>query len=295
MSKISYDFKRAAPAIIAIAAAFSLVACHNKADAPEAPTSASIPPISGPDQSPEHGFCYYGCPTGAPESNYSLANEAYAASFDKTRKFSTWVVYKITPDLIGHKEPRNWSNNTDIPDTDTLKITDYINSRMGNLDYDRGHQAPFASLNQSPDAGKLNQPANLTPQNAELNEGPWRVLELRERRLVTKLNLEPHTLTGPLYEEDMPPLPTAEWLHKPHTVPSAYWKIETVQDGRKLLTAAFIMEQSMHRSDRFCYKSVTIAEIGKRAHLNFFPWMAQEEREKIMSAHGDLLPQLGCK
>lgn len=282
-------FKRVAPAAIALVTAFSLVACR-KDGAPSAPNSADV--IHGPDTAPEHGFCYYGCPVNAPKTNRVLVNQAFAASFDKETKFSTWVVYKITPDLIGRKEPRNWSNNQDIPVGETLKMTDYINSRMGDLDYDRGHQAPFASLNQSPDAEELNKPANLTPQNAELNEGPWRVLEGRERQLLTKHNIEPHPLTGPLYERDMPPLPLAKL---PHKVPSGYWKVETAMVDGKLKIASFIMEQSMHRSDRFCYTSVTLAEAEKRSNLVFFPRMAKQEKDKIMNVRGDLLPQLGCK
>jgi endonuclease G, mitochondrial len=43
--------------------------------------------------------------------------------------------------------------------------------------YQRGHRAPLASFKGADAARKLNYLANITPQTANLNAGPWARLE----------------------------------------------------------------------------------------------------------------------
>ncbi|MEZ8094495.1 DNA/RNA non-specific endonuclease [Photobacterium swingsii] len=132
---------------------------------------------------------------------------------------------------------------------------------------DRGHQVPLASVCGTDSWAQANYLSNITPQSSELNQGPWKNLEEKVRKIVKEGN-DVYVLTGLLYEKEMPSLPNTD---EPHIIPSGYWKIIAIQDDKFINTASFIMEQDSKRKDNFCDKRVKLSEVQKRSELFIFP------------------------
>lgn len=273
------EFKRAAAVAVMLTAAFNMAACHKK-DAP-APK----------DQKPEYGFCYYGCPTGTPSSDRILKRDLYVLSNNGDTKFADWVAYTISKATIGPDRERVWHRDHDLPKDETLGPSAYEHAFADNH-YQIGHQAPLSSLSGSLHWKEADELSNATPQKANLNDGAWKSLENAERELVEKYGDEVHSVTGTLYERKMPSL---KHSHVPHKVPSGYWKMITVVENDKLLTATFIMDQNTKVGTDFCTTAVVIGDVDHRAHITLLPQMPEAGRKEIEKSSGSLLLQLGCK
>jgi endonuclease G len=63
----------------------------------------------------------------------------------------------------------------------------------------------------------------------------------------------------------MKPMPAAPQYHR---VPSGYWKIIALPDGRM---SSFIMDQNTPRNANHCKYRVSLLEIELRSRLMFFP------------------------
>ena len=216
----------------------------------------------------EHFF--YGYPLGTPDTNVMVIRDDYALSNNGETKFADWVAYKLSPETVAgnSKEDRVWRADPLLDGGETLEPSDYTGAHT-ELDVDRGHQAPLASFKNSHSSYQTNYLSNITPQQTDLNQGPWMRLEDDIRDLV-KTWQDVWVLTGPLYETDMLPLPQAD---EPHTVPSGYWKI--VATGSRdapgtFRCAAFIFEQTTLRDDDVADHLTRINEIEQRTGFDFF-------------------------
>jgi endonuclease G, mitochondrial len=233
--------------------------------------------------------CLISCPIGTSASNLLITRDIYALSNNGTTKFADWVAYRVSTDTIGPTKPRNWKRDPLLPADATLEPEDYASANE-QLGTDRGHQAPLASFTGTGNWPATNFLSNITPQQAELNQGTWERLESAERRLARE-GITVFTLTGPLYERDMPPLPEAD---EPHRVPSGYWKIVATQEDEGIDMAAFVMDQATPRGDNFCSKVTTVDDIEKRTGLNFFSGLSTASENRLESSPGALAIRLGC-
>jgi len=237
------------------------------------------------------GLCLYGCPSGAPYTNRTITRSIYILSNNGHTKFADWVAYVVSKKTIGKTQVRVWRRDPDLPEDETLSPKDYDNVQSA-LHADRGHQAPLASLTSMPDWAEANFLSNITPQQSALNQGPWEKLESAERALAKKAGIKAvYSVTGPLYEEEMPKLPKA---HLSHVVPSGYWKVVAIEDDNGVHAAAFIMHQDAPRAGSFCNYGVTLAAIEQRTNLQLFPELADSHREAIGVGKANLAPALGC-
>ena len=151
---------------------------------------------------------FYGCPLGTPPTNDLIIRDIYALSSNDNTKFADWVAYKLTPDMLeGTPKTRNWKTDPWLDDNETLEPNDYKDISSAN--YDRGHQAPLADFKGTQFWEQANFLSNITPQSNELNQGPWEKLEEFERKMAKKFSLV-YVLTGPVYNIEMPPLPSAD-------------------------------------------------------------------------------------
>jgi endonuclease G, mitochondrial len=213
-----------------------------------------------------------GYPLGMPESNDLIIRRIYALSNNDKTKFADWVAYKLTPvEVMGILDlHRKWKADPMLDETETLepkpKAEDDYKGANKAHDYDRGHQAPLGSFKGSLWASETNFLSNITPQKADLNQGPWKNLEEAVRKFVKKGNTV-WVMTGPIYKTDIAPLPNANETHK---VPSAYWKIISTRSGNKIKATAFIMEQTTPRTALVSSKLKTIQEVQDESGLNFF-------------------------
>jgi endonuclease G len=213
-----------------------------------------------------HSFhCLDACPLGAPENADLVVREIYTLAADPFTKMAVWVAYRITPETIGPSQTRNWASDPWLDAVETLEKEDYDEANE-NLAVDRGHQAPLAAFSGTSFWRQTNFLSNITPQSAELNQGPWEELESREIRLSQDTGNAVYVLTGPLFEMLMSPLPQADERHR---VPSGYWKVVMTGDGR---ASAFIFAQDTPRNASHCSKRVPINEVELRARLKLRPW-----------------------
>ena len=237
-------------------------------------------------------LCLHGCPTGGRPNNRIIERSIYVLSNNGSTKFADWVAYRVTKETIGPSQQRIWHRDPDLPDNETLSPADYAGIRAA-LHADRGHQAPLASLTGTPDWDMADYLSNITPQATDLNEGAWERLENAERSLAKRQDVsEVYSITGPLYEHDMPRLPHA---HLNHRVPSGYWKVIAVERGNDLRVAAFVFDQETPRDEDICQHAVTVREVETRSHLNLFPKLAQTRQDEIEPAPGQLTSDLGCR
>jgi endonuclease G len=222
----------------------------------------------------------YGIPKGTPASNDLIIRDIYALSSNDQRKFADWVCYYLTPhETFGTLDlEREWRNDPWLDKDETLegkpsKKDDY-KCAYNALKYDRGHLAPIGSFKGSRFASQANFYSNITPQKENLNKGPWKRLEEKVRLLVEKYG-HAWVMTGPLYENDMPPLPNAD---ETHIVPSGYWKIIVVIDSGNIQVAAFIMEQDVARNSKVIDHLVKVDDVESRSGLDFL-WELPDTQE----------------
>lgn len=220
--------------------------------------------------------CPLGCP-GNPDGNDLVFNHLYALSNNGQTKFPDWVVYEVDITNFGVSPGREWSSDPLIHHDRTLEEEDYKGVNSSSLQADRGHQAPLATFAGSRYWYELNYLSNITPQDRDLNQGPWKALEDAERAAVSfRKNL--YVITGPLYLQEMVQMPHAD---EPHKVPSAYFKVIYKKDGS---AAFFIMAQSVNRNDNYCAKAVSLETL--KAHLHF--------SLPALTPSNELTNQLGC-
>jgi len=241
-------------------------------------TAWGMPTAAAAQDAEVHTFhCLHSCPTGTPASNDLVVRERYTLSSNDETKFADWVAYRITAQSLGGGN-RSWRADPWLDPTETLEPDDYTG--VGDLEIDRGHQAPLASLGGGGLAAETNFLSNITPQMAPLNQNPWRYLEDAERDLQRSGRRPVYVLTGPLYEAPRAPLPAAD---EPHRVPSAYWKVVVTDDGR---LSAFIMGQDLPRTAAYCDQRATLDEVERRSGLRLFPRLVRRNFRSLDSALG---------
>jgi endonuclease G len=226
--------------------------------------------------------CLKGCPTGAPATNDLVVRELFALSSNDDRKFADWVAYRVTKQTIGTSASldRDWKPDPALDDNETLEKNDYTGASAAH-DYQRGHQAPLASLAGSVFWRTTNFLSNITPQKADLNAGAWGKLEEAVRHAAYHRRTL-YVITGPLYDGTaMPDLPGTT---EPHTVPTGYWKIISTKSGRM---TAFTFEQNTPRDANYCDHRQTLANVESRSGLNLFP-------QELGWPNGSLDADLGC-
>ncbi|WKE67274.1 DNA/RNA non-specific endonuclease [Gallaecimonas kandeliae] len=245
--------------------------------------SASAAAVTSPN-------CLYGCPEGAAASDELIFRDIYTLSNNKTTKFADWAAYVVTQATIdGPTRKRYWKADPELPAADTLEPADYTGANA-ELGTDRGHQVPLASFSNTSNWAAANYLSNITPQNADLNEGAWEKLENAVRSLV-RAQGDTYVLTGPLYERYWGTLPGAD---ESHVIPSGYWKIVVRSTSQGLKASAFIMDQDTPRSDSHCGYQTTIDEVEYRTGLNVLPQLPAATQDALEASFGGLASDLGC-
>lgn len=221
---------------------------------------------------------FFGMPLGTASTNDLIIRDNYALSSNDSTKFADWVAYRLERRYLDGRAPdRHWKADPWLSDDETLEPDDYRDASKI-IHVDRGHLAPLASFKGSESCFETNYLSNITPQKINLNRGPWKLLEEKERKLLDTFELV-FVMTGPLYEKDMGKLPNA---NEKHLIPSAYWKIIIVPITQKKFEAvAFIFSQDVDYNVRFIDHLTSIDEIERRSKLDFFPLLDNITEEKI--------------
>ncbi len=228
-----------------------------------------------------------GYPYGTPATNDLIIRDIYALSNNDDRKFADWVAYRLDPVTIGGpSKHRNWAPDPWLAEDETLEPSpdhgDYKGAYAA-LKTDRGHQAPLASFDGTPDWAETNYLSNITPQKSALNQGLWKELESEVRDMVNVHGLV-YVMTGPLFERDTETLPNEDEDGEVK-IPSGYWKIIlVVREDEYIEPLAFIFEQTTPRSSdisKLRDHLVTIYEVEQRSGLDFL-WDLPDRKENAI-------------
>ncbi len=222
-------------------------------------------PVRAADSELTTFHCLWGCPVGAPATNDTIVREIYTLSSNDFTKMADWVAYRITPHTIAaSRDSRKYRIDPWLDPSETLSEDEYAGGSSA-LRIDHGHQTPLAAFSGTPQWDDTNVNSNMTPQSSALNRGPWQRLEGWERSVTLKTNGPVYVLTGPLFEQLMRPLPAGPAYHR---VPSAYWKVIALPDGR---LSAFIMDQSTRQNANHCDFRVPLLHVEMRSRLFLLP------------------------
>ena len=233
-----------------------------------------------------------GCPGGAPSSNDTVSRAIYTISNNRSTKLADWAAYLVTPTTIdGPSRSRSWKADPNIAsqlhsgNPLTIQIAHAV------IGTDRGHQVPLASFSNTAYWRDTNYLSNITPQDSDLNQGPWVRLENAVRNYV-RTGQNVYVVTGPLYEYYFATLPGA---NETHQVPSGYFKvIFTVSSSGWVEASAFIMQQDTARGADYCSTEVTVNEVESRSGLNIMPSLASYKESAVEGRLGGLTSELGC-
>ena len=147
-----------------------------------------------------------------PGGNDLVFNHLYPLSNHNQTKFADWVVYEVDITNFGVSPGRDWSTAPLIHPDKTLEEDDHKGASSSAMQADRGHQSLLVTFASSKYWYELNYLSNITPQNKDLNQGPWKSLEYAERAALSFRN-NLFVITGPLYLKDMPIMPNADEPH----------------------------------------------------------------------------------
>jgi endonuclease G len=201
----------------------------------------------------------------------------YALSNNPSTKLADWVAYEVDVVNFGASPGRTWGSEPLLDQNETLEASDYKGASSSDLEADRGHQAPLASFAGSRYWSELNHLSNITPQDRDLNQGPWKNLEEGVRDAVSFRD-SLFVITGLLFTSEMPSMPMADEEHK---VPSGYFKLVYDKSGQ---AAAFIMQQSSGRNDDYCQKKVVLHDIQQQVSFSL----------PELEVTGAMYERLGC-
>ena len=221
------------------------------------------------------------CPLGCPSVNTGndlVIYHLFALSNDPNTKFADWVAYEVDVTNFGVSPGRNFGPDPMLDPAKTLEPDDYKHANSDPaLHADKGHQAPLASFAGNHYWYETNYLSNITPQDGDLNQGPWKDLEDAVRSAVS-FRQPLYVITGTTYEGGVRGLPDAD---EDNDVPDGYFKIVYKPSGE---AAYFWMPQSADRHANYCDFKATPAEVN--AKIDFTLPGALQESDEVYNALG---------
>jgi endonuclease G len=197
-----------------------------------------------------------------------LCFEAFAVMHSGVSRTPLWVAEKLTRESLirarSVEREDNFHAEETLPPQDRAELHDY--ARSG---FDRGHMAPAAdmpTLNAQHESFSL---ANIVPQQRQNNQILWAAIEGATRHMTNQRG-ELYVITGPIFEGEK-----IERINSRVFVPTHIYK--AVYDPAKKEGAAWITPNTGDNT----YEVVSIAALEKRIHINLFPGVAPEVKDKI--------------
>lgn len=193
-----------------------------------------------------------------------LNRSFYSTAFSKTHCEAKWVMWALTPDMLGAKGSRY----PFVADSD-LKNYDY---RVEKSDYDgsgysRGHMMPAADCKFSTVASmECALMSNICPQTMKMNSGCWNSLESRCREWAHTEDTI-YIVCGPVYYHKTP-----KKIGREHRldVPDAFFKIVlSMRKGHEKMIG-FVMGNT-ENPEKMQNTLCTVADIEAETGIVFFP------------------------
>lgn len=252
-------------------------------------TNASKPPNLPPSKQPANAeqalgtYLALGNPSGASQSdpnNYLLVNNYYVNSYSRDRGIPNWVAWRVTRGDMGDLQRQDSFRPDDRLPADFPHVTpsDYTGSG-----YDRGHVAPNADRDATPDSmASTFLMTNMFPQTGDLNRGPWAKLEGYLRTLVTRGN-DVYIYAGAYGEKGR--------LKKKVTVPTNTWKVAVVvpagadpltaiNENTRVIAVDMPNVKGIKNADWQTYRT-TVRDIEQKTGLNLLSSLPQNLQDKL--------------
>jgi len=187
-----------------------------------------------------------------------LKRRGYSLGYAYDRKAALWVAYILTEGSVSVDVGRysNFFPDKDIPEKHRARLDDFVNTG-----FDKGHQAPSASIDFSKRANRETFAlSNITLQAQKLNRQAWSKLEELERTW-TKTKGKVYVVTGPIYD-DTPKIVNGI------PVPAKYYKVIYAYDADQAI--GFIFPNREVRNANLWHYSMPVQEVEEKTGYTFF-------------------------
>lgn len=196
---------------------------------------------------------------------------AYTVNFNPEWLIPNWVAYELTKEEAKGTVGRS-SYFIPDPDLETRcpSYKDYSSSP-----YDRGHMAPAGDMKWDPQAMEESFfMTNICPQDHELNDGDWRLLEEQIRRWALKYG-NIYIVCGPIVSDNPERIGRSRVA-----VPDGFYKVILCKiDGRwQALGFLFDNEGTHHSLKTYCH---SVDEVEKLTGIDFFSLLEDSVEDKI--------------
>lgn len=232
------------------------------------PTADAFPP------GVSRGHAYGGLPVdvGYPGDLRILENTGFVVGYCEVRNNPAWVSYRVfrADRLQADTRPSRF-----LEDSRTQSRIDH--DGYTHSGFDRGHMAPnFAIATRYGREAQLETflMSNIVPQDPDLNQGPWRVLEEMISGYAQRYD-EVWVVTGPLYDH------SATFIGPKIEVPDAFFKIVVDETGAGVRILAFSFPQDVRRKDDPRRFLTTVDAIEALSGFDFFSELPDEIEDRL--------------
>lgn len=195
----------------------------------------------------------------------------FTLCYDEKHEQADWVAYELTADETARAFERS---NKFSPDPDVVTGS-ADNADYKGSGYDRGHLAPAADMSWSFETMQESfYYSNMSPQVPSFNRGIWKRLEEKVRDWA-RSNRSIYVVTGPVLEEGLPFIG-----HDRVSVPRFYYKVLLDYSSPDIKGIGFVLPNEGSKLPLSSF-AVSIDEVERITHLDFFPSLPDDEEAKI--------------
>jgi endonuclease G len=202
-----------------------------------------------------------------------LCRDGYVTGYNYQTKQPLWVAYELTGKSVAKKIKRHDDFKADlaVPSQYRAELNDFAHSG-----YDRGHLAPYASLDFNQHSAKQSfLLSNMSPQKAGLNRQGWAELE-KYVRFWAVAKEEIYVYTGPIYKKKS----VHETIGNGVAVPDYFFKI--IYAPKQHQAIAFVMPNAPVSRKKVTEYRVPIKSIEARTGLQFLTNLPSKERTQLV-------------
>jgi len=234
-----------------------------------------------------------------PSDDFLIRRSQYTVSYNPRRGGANWVSWNLDASHIGDNgrcPGTCYSADTALSNAGLPAYTtaDWVSNVNGVVGYDRGHMAPSADWTSSEaDNNTTFFLSNFLPQRADLNQGPWEVLEnaLRDSVSTSHGSREAYIIDGGIFTNGVG-LGTLLDLGK-IAIPDSTWKIAVITPAGAGLNADGTLPPNttvlavnmpnvvgIRNNDWHMYLT-TVARIEKSTGYNFLALIAESVQCRV--------------
>ncbi len=207
----------------------------------------------------------------ADRSEQIIAHKGYTVSYNSDWCVPNWVAYELTREEVRGTVPRAVHFEPD-PDVQGVCPTYRDYSRSS---YSRGHMAPAGDMKWDTTAMRESfYLSNVCPQDHNLNDGDWKVLEEQARSWAYKYG-SVYIACGPIMSNN------PEVIGRNNVaVPDAFYKVLLCKINGQWQALGFVFDNKPgHRQLHYYCRSID--EVENLTGIDFFPALPDEVEDAV--------------